>query len=172
MASESTILGMTTDKPQRQSRLQIPPHAHPYSRLVYMLARDANVTLEELAWRSGLGIGTIKEYRRAPAFSGVSEGAIRSYRKEKVPSLQSIEALLGALGWTLVPVPPLESLKPETRDALEAISLDFRSDNEALAAVLAQIVTIPVVPPSILEKLPPLPDMRRARQREQALEPA
>lgn len=155
---------MTNDKSQRQSRLQIPPHAHPYARLVYALARDQNVTLEELAWRSGLSVGTIKEYRGAPP-KGVSEGAIRSYRKEKVPGLQSIEALLGALGWSLCPVPPMESLPQKTRDAIDAISLDFRSDNEALASVMAQIVTMPVVPPSILEKLPPWPTRIGGRQR-------
>lgn len=155
---------MTNDKPQRPSRLKIPPHAHPYVRLVYALARDGNVTLEELAWRSGIGIGTIKDHRGPPAFSGVSEGAVRSYRREKVPTLQSIEALLGALGWTLAPVPPVESLSQKTRDALEAISLDFRSDNEALAAVLSKIITVPVVPPSVLEKLPPWPVRKGGRK--------
>lgn len=154
---------MKTDKPQRPSRLQIPPHAHPYARLVYALAREHNITLEELAWRSGLGIGTIHEYRGAPAFSGVSEGAIRSYRKEKTPSLQSIEALLGVFGWALTPAPPLESLSQKTRDALEEISLEFRSDREALAAVMAKIITVPVVPPSVLEKLPPWPVGRGGR---------
>jgi hypothetical protein len=151
---------MKTDKPQRPSRLQIPPHAHPYARLVYALARENNVTLEELAWRSGLGYGTLREYRGAPAFNGVSEGAIRSYRKEKTPSLQSIEALLGVFGWALTPTPPLESLPQKTRDALEEISLDFRSDREALAAVMSKIITVPVVPPSVLEKLPPWPKGR------------
>lgn len=163
---------MTETTAPRHSQLRVPIHAHPHSRLVFQLARDAGVTLDELAWRSGLLVQTIKSYRLPARFDGVSKGAIRSYRREKTPSLQSIEALLGCFGWSLVPVPPMESLKPETRDALEAISLDFRSDNEALAAVMAQIVTIPVVPPSVLEDLPPFPRSTGGRQRRELAEAA
>ncbi|WP_150103182.1 hypothetical protein [Hyphomicrobium denitrificans] len=91
-------------------------------RLVFQLMRDNGKTYDALEWDSGILRSTIK-----------------SWRNEKTPSLQSIEATLGAFGWQLVPVPPLENLPADVRDALDEIGQHFRSDEETLGAALAAI---------------------------------
>ncbi len=112
------------DNPGRLSRITVPPHSHPLARLVFQLMREHNVS-----------------YGLLEDASGVLRQTTKSYRREKRPGLASIEALLGAFGWSLVPVPPLSSLKPETLAAIEELSLDFRSDDEVVGAALAAIVT-------------------------------
>lgn len=114
---------LIADNRGRPSRITVPTHAHPLARLVFQLMREHNVTYHVLQDSSGVLAQTLK-----------------SYRVEKVPGLRSIEALLGAFGWSLVPVPPLFSLKPETLAAIEEISLDFQSDQQVIGAALAAIV--------------------------------
>lgn len=81
--------------------------------------RDQGVTYDELEWRSG-----------------VLKSTFKAWRTDNRPGIESMQAALGALGWRLVPCPPLASLPPETQAALEEISLDFLSDDEALAAAV------------------------------------
>jgi len=97
-------------------------HAHPLARLAFTLMLDSSTTYDALEWTSGVQRSTLKEWRQS-----------------KTPSLQSIEAVLGALGWRLVPVPPLENLPADVLDALEDVGQHFRSDEETLGAVLAAI---------------------------------
>ena len=104
--------------------VSIPEHANPHARLVFQLMRGAGMGYADLEWKSGVLGSTVK-----------------SWRVEKTPSLQSIEAALGVFGWRLVPCPPMESLLPETRVALDEISLDFISDDSALAAAVANAIT-------------------------------
>lgn len=111
-------------------RVSVPEHCNPHARIVFQLMHDTGTTYDEVEHRSGVLRSTLK-----------------SYRLEKTPSLQSIEALLGVWGYTLVPVPPLSSLKPETLEKLDEISLDFVSDNAALAAVMARACKVPVTVP-------------------------
>lgn len=106
----------------KPSRITIPAHAHPLARLAFTLMRDTGTTYDSIEWTSGVQRSTLKEWRTS-----------------KTPSLQSIEAVLGALGWRLVAIPPLENLPADTLDALEAIGQNFRSDDETVGAVLAAI---------------------------------
>lgn len=71
--------------------------------------------------------------------SGVLRSTLKSYRSEKTPSLQSIEALLGSVGWGLAPFPKLETLPPEVQAKVEEIGEHFISDESVLAAVMAAI---------------------------------
>lgn len=120
-----------TEAAKKVSRVSVPERCNPHARLVFQLMRETGFTYDEVEYRSGILRSTLK-----------------SYRLEKTPSLQSIEALLGVWGYTLVPVPPLSSLKPETLDAIEEISLDFKSDHEALAAIMARVCSVPVELPA------------------------
>jgi hypothetical protein len=67
----------------------------------------------------------------------------KSWRTEKVPGLRTIEAALGSFGWSLVPVPPLSSLKPEIREVVEAIADQFDSADAVIGAALAAIMRAP-----------------------------
>lgn len=108
-----------TSKPARESRLTIPRHAHPLSRLIFTLMKKTGLTYQETEFRSGVLRQTIK-----------------SWRNEKVGSLRAYEAVLGTFGYRLLPCPPLDDLPEHVRDDLEAIGLHFFSDDEALAAAV------------------------------------
>jgi len=80
-------------------------------------------------------------YSEMRSRSGVLPTTLKSYRREKTASLQSIAALLGAFGHALVPIPSLASLSQETLDAIEDVSLDFVSDNDVLAAAMLRLAS-------------------------------
>lgn len=110
----------------RTSKVTTPKHAHPIARLIFELMRRHAVTYDLLEH-----------------CSGVLRQTLKSYRQEKVPSLRTAEALLGSFGWNLVPVPPISSLNPETRQAVEAIADQFDSADAVIGAALAAINLAP-----------------------------
>lgn len=103
----------------RPSRITVPEHAHPLVRLLFQLMRDQGVRYNDLEWRSG-----------------VLQQTFKSWRCEKTPSLTAIEATLGAVGYRLLPCPPLDDLPEHLRDQLEECGQHFLSDDEALAAAV------------------------------------
>lgn len=105
--------------PTRPGRTTIPDHAHPLSRLVFKKLRDTGMTQAEFSWRSGILVQTLKAWRR-----------------EKIPSLRSIEAALGVWGIRLLPCPPLDSVPDHVRENLEEVGQHFISDDETLAAAI------------------------------------
>ena len=118
---------MTQTPPkQRPSKITVPKHAHPFAKLMFAEMKRQAVTYLELELRSGVLISTFK-----------------SYRTDNVPSMQTIEAALGSLGWTLVPVPKLETLPDDVRAKLDDIGQHFRSDEETFGAALLAAATWP-----------------------------
>jgi hypothetical protein len=123
---------MPADTPYvRPSRITIPRTAHPLAKLVFELMRRHGKSYDQFEFESGVLRSTAKAWRGG--------GKLRC----NVPSLASIEAALGVFGWRLVPVPPFSSLPPETLEAIEKVSLDFLSDDEALAAAVLAATTKP-----------------------------
>lgn len=122
-APNATIAGMSTT-----SRITVPKHAHPLSKLTYTLMREQGVSYLELELRSG-----------------VLSSSFKAWRNCSTPSLASIEAVLGSLGWRLIPCPAVDSLPAELREKLEAIGQHFRSDDEALASAILAAVGKPIV---------------------------
>ena len=119
----------TTPTPYvRPSRITIPPAAIPEAQLVFHLAREQGVTYNELSWRSGLLVSTIKGWRR-----------------ENYPSLQSLQAALGSLGWGLAPYPLPESLPEHVREQAEELGQHFFRDDHALAAAVVAATTKPSI---------------------------
>lgn len=110
--------------PKNVGRISIPKQAHPLARLCFALMRETGVSYDLLEHHSGVLRSTTKAWRGGGTYPANS------------PSLVSIEAVLGVWGWSVIAVPPLESFSPETQAALEDISLDFRSDAEAIGAAL------------------------------------
>jgi len=110
----------------RSSKISVPEHAHPLARLVFQLMRDLGKTYLETEFDSGVLVSTVK-----------------SWRKEKTPSLQSIEAVLGSFGWGLAPYPKLDTLPDDIRAKVEEIGEHFFADNHVLAAAVAAAVTKP-----------------------------
>lgn len=75
--------------------------------------------------------------------SGVLLSTLKAWRTDNFPGLASIAAVLGSLGWELVPVPRLDSLSPEIREAIDEIGEHFRTDAEALGAAVMAVVEWP-----------------------------
>jgi len=106
---------------KRPSKITVPRRAHPFAKLLFAEMNRQRVTYAELEHRSGVQTSTFK-----------------AYRTDNTPGLTSIEAALGAVGWTLVPVPKLDTLEPELAKKLDRLGKHFRSREEAFgAAVLA-----------------------------------
>lgn len=105
--------------PTRLSKITIPCSAHPLSRLVFRLMRDTRTT-----------------YLEVEALSGVLVSTVKAWRTSNVPSMTSLEAVLGVFKWRLVPCPPIDGLPAHLRDKLEEVGQHFVSDDEALAAAI------------------------------------
>jgi len=111
---------------RRPSRISTPAHANPLAKLLFSEMRRQNVTYFELELRSGVLTSTFK-----------------AWRVHSTPGLTSIEAALGALGWTLVPVPKLETLPEQVRVHLSKIGEYFASDEQALGAAISAAAAWP-----------------------------
>lgn len=97
---------MDEEKPTvRVSKVTIPEHCDPRAKLVFAEMKRQAVTYDELEWKSGVLRSTFK-----------------AWRKNNRPGLETVEAALGALGWTLLPVPRLANLPTDLRSDLEAIA--------------------------------------------------
>lgn len=90
---------------KRPSKITVPEHAHPLAKALFAEMRRQGVTYDELEHRAGVLRSTVK-----------------AYRKNNRPGLDTIEATLGALGWTVLPVPRPEMLPPQLREDLEAVA--------------------------------------------------
>jgi transcriptional regulator with XRE-family HTH domain len=112
---------------RQPSRITVPARAHPLAKIVFSELRRQNATYSELEERSGVLISTFKAWRS----------------QSSSPGLFTLQATLGALGWTLVAVPKIETLPLDVQDAIEDIGLHFRSDDEALATAIHAAGTWP-----------------------------
>jgi len=103
-----------THKGRRASKITVPERAHPFVRLVFSELRRQNLTYDELEH-----------------LSGVLKCTTKAHRTDNAPGLATIEANLGALGWTLVPVPQHSILPPDAAEALEVLGQHFTTNAEA-----------------------------------------
>jgi hypothetical protein len=70
--------------------------------------------------------------------SGVTRASQKAWRKKNYPSLTSIEAALGALGWSFLPVPVVEILPPDVAGDLAAMAARMQTGlPEVWSAVIA-----------------------------------
>jgi hypothetical protein len=88
----------------QNSRITIPERCHPLAKVVFAEMKRQGVTYDELEWRSGVLRSTFK-----------------AWRTNNRPGLDTIEAALGVLGWSALPVPKPHTLPVELREDLEAI---------------------------------------------------
>lgn len=88
----------------RISKVTIPTHCDPRAKIVFAEMKAQAVTYDELEHRSGVLRSTFK-----------------AWRNHNKPGLDTIEAALGALGWSLLPVPNPDRLDPDLRADLEAL---------------------------------------------------
>lgn len=103
-------------RPARESRVTVPAAAHPLVRFVFAEMRRQGITYVEMSQRSGLARETLN-----------------AWRVRNRPDLESLEAVLGVLGYDLGPL-----LRDEPTD--------LSGDPDAIAATLAGYRLSPRLP--------------------------
>lgn len=93
------------DTPRRPSRITIPERAHPLAKFVFAEMKRQGVTLDELEHRSGVLRSTAK-----------------AWRTNNRPGIETMEACLGSLGYSLLPVPSPRVIPAALRADLEAVA--------------------------------------------------
>lgn len=114
------------ERKRRPSTVTIPERVAPHVRLVFSEMRRQGLTYDEVEERSGVLRTTVK-----------------AWRHKNKPSLESIEAVMGFLGWDFVPIPRERALPPEVIAELQPVAsrlgLDMPATLEALAAIVSGI---------------------------------
>lgn len=135
--------------PARPSKITIPDHCDPRAKVVFAEMRRQGVTYDELEHRAGVLRSTFK-----------------AWRKNNRPGLDTIEAALGALGWSLLPVPNLATLPEDIRGDLTALASRWEDQDALLCGLLATVcrtaVAAPQLPPPAVQ-LPAVTPPRRKR---------
>jgi hypothetical protein len=89
----------------RPSRITVPERCHPLAKVVFAEMQRQGMTYLDIEWKSGVLVSTLK-----------------AWRKQNRPGLETIEATLGALGWSVLPVPRPDILPPELRADLASLA--------------------------------------------------
>lgn len=98
----------------------MPARVSPHVKLVFAEMSRLHITYDEVAEGSAVRRATMKAWRR----------------KNK-PSLESLEAVLGFLGWAYVPVPALQTVSPELAGELTTLALKLgKSMPQTIAALI------------------------------------
>lgn len=100
----------------------MPERVGPHVKLVFSEMSRLRVTYDETEERSGVRRATIKAWRR-----------------KNRPGLESLEAVLGFLGWGFVPVPALEALPADIAGELVTITKRLERDIPTTFAALIDI---------------------------------
>lgn len=99
--------GPLYQQPSHQNKrlVSIPENAIAHVRLFFGLMRDQGRIYDDICEASGCLRATLK-----------------SWRHRSIPSLSSLEAVFGALGWNFVPVPAIETLRPDIAADLASLA--------------------------------------------------
>lgn len=110
---------------RRGSKISIPEHVSPHVKLVFAEMQRLGVTYDDVEVGSGVRVPCVKAWRR-----------------KNRPSLESLEAVLGWLGWDFVPVPRPGTLPPgfdaDLMALAERASVDMPNTFAALVATMAE----------------------------------
>jgi transcriptional regulator with XRE-family HTH domain len=135
--------------PRRASKITIPERCDPRAKVVFAEMQRQGVTYDELEHRSGVLRSTFK-----------------AWRTNNKPGLDTLEAALGALGWSLLPIPAMEHLPDSVREGLKALAAQWENENELLTGLLTTVCRAAVVrhetPAAVVATITP----RRRRARE------
>lgn len=105
------------------SRISVPKHAHPVARFYFQQMRDQRIS-----------------YREMEACSGVLTCTIKATRNENTPGINTSDAILGVLGFTLIPVPLPERLSPELLADLQEVADRHGVDSDLRTELIAACV--------------------------------
>lgn len=112
------------EKKKRPTTITIPQRVAPHVRLVFTEMQRQRITYDEVEEGSGV--------RRA---------ALKAWRHKNRPGLDSIEAVLGFLGWDFVPIPRAKILPKELVAELGPVAERHKLDIGKTIEVLVELVT-------------------------------
>ncbi|MFC4847091.1 hypothetical protein ACFO8O_10675 [Hephaestia sp. GCM10023244] len=101
----------------------MPERAHPVAKFIYTKMREQGVTHMEMEYCSGVQTCTLK-----------------ATRTSTTPGLNTADAWLGVLGFSLLPVPNPETLDPALRAELEALVVKYDLDSKLNIELIAAAV--------------------------------
>lgn len=131
----------------RQSRVTVPNAAHPAAKIVFAEMNRQGITYDELEH-----------------VSGVLRTTIKAWRTNNRPGLDTMEAVLGALGWAYLPVPRHEHLPPKVQAGLEELAQQWEGESPLICQLLATVCKVPIASAATAEPVASKPN-RRARRR-------
>lgn len=102
--------GRTRDRTKRRT-VTMPERVGPHVKLVFAEMARLHITYDELE------IG-----------SGVRRSSVKAWRRKNRPGLESLEAVLGFLGWDFIPTPAIKTLSPHIAADLAALAAKMKSD--------------------------------------------
>lgn len=109
--------------PHRTKRLvTVPVNAGPHVRLLFALMREQGRILDDVAEASGI---------RRPC--------MKSWRNRSYPTLESLEATFGALGWSFTPCPRIEVLPENIAADLGRIAAQMKIELPVVFSALLEI---------------------------------
>ncbi|GJD31439.1 hypothetical protein PMNALOAF_2698 [Methylobacterium adhaesivum] len=111
-------------KKLRPSTITIPDRVGPHVKLVFAEMRRLGQT-----------------YDNVEAGSGVNRPTIKAWRHKNRPNLDSIEAVLGFLGWDFVPVPRSKVLPAEVENELRDVAARLDLTMPQTIQALVEVVT-------------------------------
>lgn len=109
---------------RRGSRITIPERVGPHVKLVFATMQRQRITYDEVE------IG-----------SGVNRPSIKAWRHKNRPNLDSIEAVLGFLGWDLVPLPRETVIPPEIVARLRPLAKELGLAMPDAVRLMGEIAT-------------------------------
>lgn len=108
--------------PPRPSKISVPMHCHPLAKVIFAEMARQRVTYVDMEWRSGVLVSTIK-----------------AWRQQNRPGLETIEACLGVLGFSLLPVPEMKVLPPHIAEGLRKLAEEWGDENELLMQLMLDV---------------------------------
>jgi hypothetical protein len=83
-------------------------------------------------------------YMELEFVTGVLRSTFKAWRTNNRPGLDTIEAALGAFGWSVLPVPKAETLPADLRADLEAVAAKHETALPCLEFIAAAVGRQPV----------------------------
>lgn len=124
-----TVRARIADGPRKPSKITIPKGScDPRARLIFAEMQRHGISYQEMEHASGLLYSTLK-----------------SWRNNKKPGLDTLEGALGAVGWSLVPVPRMERLPAHIREGLDRLAEEWGREEPLLHQLLAQCCRAPFI---------------------------
>lgn len=112
------------EKKKRPTTITVPERVGPHVKLVFTEMQRQNITYDEVE-----------------AGSGVNRPTIKAWRHKNKPNLESIEAVLGFLGFDFMPIPRDRVLAPEIVAALKPVAALLGLTMPQTIAALVEIVS-------------------------------